>query len=86
MFENLRGGGTLPAAGSAPAVSRLARVEMRERKLRVRHVGPAARCRVCTRLFFEQRTGSGRSTETLCSAECALTALKQRERALVSSP
>ncbi len=62
-------------------MSRLARVETRERKLRVRHVGPAARCRVCGRLFFQQRTVSGRSTETLCSAECALTALKHRELA-----
>ncbi len=32
------------------------------------------------RLFFQQKTVSGRSTETLCSAECALVAWKRRER------
>ncbi len=55
-------------------------------KLRVRHVGTGVPCRACGRLFFRQNTVSGRSTETLCSAACALTALKQRERAMVSSP
>lgn len=54
---------------------------MKKKALRVRHVAEGQRCRVDGKVFFPQRTISGRSTETVCSPECAMVSMQAREKA-----
>jgi len=52
----------------------------KKRSQRVRYVGDGVRCRQDGRLFFQQRTISGRSTEGFCSAECAALSIRKNGR------